>query len=71
MYHLELSIIDLKTECVCRKEIVPFYSLWAARNYVRKAQECKDVMDADVIDQETGEIMLHLSKDGSYWDSEG
>lgn len=71
MYNLELSILNLETGMVCRKEIVPFYSLWGARNFARKAQECKDVMDADVIDQETGEVMLHLSKDGSFWDSEG
>lgn len=71
MYHLELSIINTTTGTVCRKEIVPFYSLWGARNFAREAQKCADVMDADVIDQETGEVMLHLSKDGSFWDSEG
>lgn len=71
MYHLELSVINMESGAVCRKEIVPFYSLWAARNYAREAQKCADIMDADVIDQETGEIMLHLSKDGSFWDSEG
>lgn len=72
MYSVYLSIKNMKTGDVCRTEIIPFYSLWGARCWARETIKCTDVTNADIIDTETGELMLSLSEDGDVaWDSEG
>lgn len=71
MYNVEIEICDVSTGVLRRKEIVKMYSLWAARNYGRKVQDCLDVGTVDVIDTDTGEVMLSLHKGEVLWDSEG
>ncbi len=71
MYEVQIEIRDILTEMSKRKEIVKMYSLWAARNYGRKVQDCLDVGTVDVIDTDTGEVMLSLHKGEVLWDSEG
>ncbi len=72
MYNVELLVKNMRTGEVSRKEIVPYYSLWAARCWAREVIRCADITNAEVIDTETGELMLHLSEDGDVrWDSEG
>lgn len=71
MYNVEIEIRDTLTEMPIRKERVPMYSLWAARNYGRNIQHCLDVGTVDIIDTETGEVMLSLHKGEVLWDSEG
>ena len=62
----------MRTGEIARTEIVPYYSLWAARCWAREVIRCTDITNAEVIDTETGELMLHLSEDGDVrWDSEG
>ena len=71
MYNVEIEIRDTLTEMPIRKETVKMYSLWAARNYGRNIQHCLDVGTVDIIDTETGELMLSLHKGEVLWDSEG
>ena len=71
MYNVEIEIRDTLTEMPIRKEHISMYSLWAARNYGRKIQHCLDVGTVDIIDTETGEVMLSLHKGEVLWDSEG
>lgn len=72
MYEVELLIKNMRTGEVRRKEIVKMYSLWGARNWAREVIKCTDVTHVDIIDTETGEVMLSLSEDGFVtWDSEG
>lgn len=72
MYNVELLVKNMRTGKVSRKEIVPYYSLWAARCWAREVIRCTDITNVDIIDTETGEIMLSLSEEGDVvWDSEG
>ena len=72
MYNVELLVKNMRTGEICRKEIVPMYSLWGARNWAREIIQCTDVTNVDIIDTETGELMLSLSEEGIVmWDSEG
>ena len=71
MYEIQIQILDVLTEMPKGKQIVNMYSLWAARNYGRKIQNCLDVGVVDIIDTETGEVMLSLHKGEVLWDSEG
>ena len=72
MYNVYLSVKNMRTGEVSRTEIVPYYSLWAARCWAREVIRCTDITNADVVDMETGELMLSLSEEGDVrWDSEG
>lgn len=72
MYNVELLVKNVKTGDICRKEIVKWYSLWGARCWAREVIECTDITNVDIIDTETGELMLSLSENGNVeWDSEG
>ena len=72
MYNVELSVKNMRTGEVCRKEIVPYYSLWSARRWAREVVQCADIANVDIINTETGELMLCLAEDGTVdWDSEG
>lgn len=71
MYNVEINVKNMVTGDVCRKEIRKMYSLWGARNWSREVIECFDVDSVDIIDTETGELMLSLSEAGVVWDSEG
>lgn len=71
MYNVELRIINVVTGDVTHKEAIKMYSLWGARNWARNVMKCADVNHVDIIDTETGEVMLSLSDQGVEWDSEG
>jgi len=71
MYDMQIEVLNHETAAVCRTEHQSWYSLWAARNYARKIQACVDVGTVDIIDNETGEVMLSLHKGEVLWDSEG
>lgn len=72
MYEVNLAIKNMKTDEVCKVETVKFYSLWGARCWGRDVIRCTDVTNVDIIDEETGELMLSLSENGNVeWDSEG
>lgn len=71
MYNIELHMAN-NEGYVTHKEYVKYYSLWAARNWCRDLIKCKDIAEALIIDEDTGEIMLHLTDNGVVvWDSEG
>lgn len=71
MYNVELLVKNMRTGDVCRKEIVQMYSLWGARCWARDVMKCSDISHVDIIDMDTGEVMLSLSEEGVEWDSEG
>lgn len=71
MYNIELLMINVKTGEFSHKETITMYSLWGARNWARHVMSCIDIVHADIIDTETGEVMLSLSEAGVEWDSEG
>ena len=71
MYNVELTIVNVVTGIPTHKETVKMYSLWGARNWARDVMKCADVNYVDIIDTETGEVMLSLSDRGVEWDSEG
>lgn len=71
MYNIEITILNIQTYTT-RKENVKFYSRWAARQMARKYVECIDVTNVEVVDAETGELILHLNADGKVlYDTEG
>ena len=71
MYNVEITVLNLQTYNT-HKENLKFYSRWASRQMARKYIECEDVTNVEVIDTETGELILHLGADGEVlWDTEG
>lgn len=72
MYQVEISLWNLQTYEIRCKEHVMFYSKWAARCRARDYANCLDVAHVDVVDAETGELILELDNDGKViWDTEG
>ena len=72
MYQVEISLWNLPICEIRCKEHVTFYSKWAARQMARKYAECIDVAHVEIVDCETGELILELDNDGKViWDTEG
>ena len=72
MYQIEISLWNMETLTVSRKEHVMFYSKWAVRRVAREYASCLDVAHVDIVDSETGELILELDNDGKViWDTEG
>ena len=72
MYKVEILVEKFVPEHSYKKEIVKFFSLFTARCKARDYASCNDVENVDVIDEETGEVMLSLNYNGEVvWDSEG
>lgn len=72
MYDVAISLWNMETQVIRCKEHVMFYSKWAARCRARDYASCIDVAHVDVIDAETGELILELDNDGKViWDTEG
>lgn len=71
VYNIEITILNIQTYTT-HKENVKFCSRWAARQMARKYADCMDVTNVEVVDTETGELILHLNADGKViWDTEG
>ncbi len=71
MYNVEILVRKFASE-YSFKETVKYYSLWAARCMAREYASCNDVEKVEIIDCETGELMLTLDYDGKVvYDSEG
>lgn len=72
MYDVTISLWNMETQIIRCKEHVKFYSKWAARCRARDYASCIDVAHVDVVDAETGELILELDADGDViWDTEG
>ncbi len=72
MYNVTISLWNMETQQIRCKEYVMFYSKWAARCRARDYASCVDVAHVDVVDAETGELILELDNDGKVlWDTEG
>lgn len=72
MYDICLGLKNMRTGETRCKEHVKMYSLWGARCWARKVIQMIDVNFAEIVDEETGEVMLTLNEDGTTaWDSEG
>lgn len=72
MYKVNILIKNFTASDSYREENVNFFSLWTARYMAREYASCIDVFNVDVIDNETGELMLNINRDGEViWDSEG
>lgn len=72
MYNVEILVKKFVPEYSFKKEIVKYFSLWAARCMAREYASCNDVEKVEITDCETGEVMLTLDYDGKViYDSEG
>ena len=56
---------DVNVKLENRTEIVPFYSFWNAVRMSAKYGNCVDVFEVNIIDAQTGEILVTLDKFGS------
>lgn len=50
-----------------RKEYIPYYSQWAAIQQAKKIGKCADVVEAMVVNSETGEIIIHYENQRCVW----
>lgn len=50
-----------------RQEYIPFFGKWAAVQVAKKIGKCVDVVEAMVVDTETGEIIIHYVHQECVW----
>lgn len=67
-YGVELTVLDITTYNKYKNSHY-FYSLANASKFIDQMCECEDVLDIDLVDQTTGEVLFSAnSEDGVTWD---